>query len=176
MDGYNQHADGGKYVTYERLRAMGTNGFQEPATDFEDGKIIGTKCLYADGKFGKDGKAKFMATQWRGLEAPGKQQEKEKFPYLVNNGRANHLWQSIYLDQYNDFVMDRWPLPFLELHPDDMKELGLRAGDLVEVYNDNARPRRWRSRGRRPNGSKASCSSPTRPGRWETSPQKGSTN
>jgi arsenite oxidase large subunit len=103
MDGYNKHADGGKFVTYERLRAMGTNGFQEPAIDFKDGKIIGTKRLYADGKFGKDGKAKFMATQWRGLEAPGKQQEKEKFPYLVNNGRANHVWQSIYLDQYNDF-------------------------------------------------------------------------
>jgi len=78
-----------------------------------------------------------MATQWRGLEAPGKQQEKEKFPYLVNNGRTNHVWQSIYLDQYNDFVMDRWPLPFLELNPDDMRELGLSAGDLVEVYNDN---------------------------------------
>ena len=30
--------------------------------DFKDGKIIGTKRLYADGKFGKDGKAKFMAT------------------------------------------------------------------------------------------------------------------
>jgi hypothetical protein len=67
------------------------------------------------------------------------------FPYLLvydaeaepNNGRANHVWQSIYLDQYNDFVMDRWPLPFLELHPDDMKELGLNTGDLVEVYNDN---------------------------------------
>jgi arsenite oxidase large subunit len=137
MDGYNKHADGGKFVTYERLRAMGTNGFQEPAVDFKDGKIIGTKRLYADGKFGKEGKAKFMATQWRGLEAPGKQQEKEKFAYLVNNGRANHVWQSIYLDQYNDFVMDRWPLPFLELHPDDMKELGLNAGDLVEIYNDN---------------------------------------
>jgi arsenite oxidase large subunit len=137
MDGYNKHADGGSFVTYERLRAMGTNGFQEPATDFKDAKIIGTKRLYADGKFGKEGKAKFMATQWRGLEAPGKQQEKEKFAYLVNNGRANHVWQSIYLDQYNDFVMDRWPLPFLELHPDDMKELGLNAGDLVEIYNDN---------------------------------------
>jgi len=54
-----------------------------------------------------------MATQWRGLEAPGKQQEKEKFAYLINNGRANHVWQSIYLDQYNDFVMDHWPFPFL---------------------------------------------------------------
>jgi arsenite oxidase large subunit len=137
MDGYNKHADGGKFVTYERLRAMGTNGFQEPAVDFKDGKIIGTKRLFADGKFGKEGKAKFIATQWRGLEAPGKQREKEKFPYLVNNGRANHVWQSIYLDQYNNFVMDRWPLPFLELHPDDMKELGLNPGDLVEVYNDN---------------------------------------
>ena len=137
MYGYNKHASGGNFVTYERLRAMGTNGFQEPAVDFKDGKIIGTKRLYADGKFGKEGKAKFMATQWRGLEAPGKQQEKEKFPYLVNNGRANHVWQSIYLDQYNDFVMDRWPLPFLEMHPDDMSELGHHAGDLVEIYNDN---------------------------------------
>ena len=137
MDGYSKHATGGNFVTYERLRTMGTNGFQEPATDFRDGKIIGTKRLYADGKFGKDGKAKFMATQWRGLEAPGKQQEKEKFAYLVNNGRANHVWQSIYLDQYNDFVMDRWPLPFLELNPDDMRELGVNPGDLVEIYNDN---------------------------------------
>ena len=137
MDGYHQHADGGKFVTYDRLRAMGTNGFQEPAVDFKDGKIIGIKRLYADGKFGKSGKAQFMATQWRGLEAPGKQQEKEKFLYLINNGRANHVWQSVYLDQYNDFVMGRWPLPFLELNPEDMKELGLNAGDLVEVYNEN---------------------------------------
>jgi hypothetical protein len=52
---------------------MGNNGFQEPATDFKDGKIIGTKRLFTDGKFGgKDGKAKFMETQWRGLQAPVK--------------------------------------------------------------------------------------------------------
>jgi arsenite oxidase large subunit len=136
MDGYNQHADGGKFVTYERLRVMGTNGFQEPAVDFKDGKIVGTKRLYADGKF-KEGKAKFMATQWRGLQAEGKQAEKDKFPFLINNGRANHVWQSVYLDQNNDFVMDRFPLPFIQMHPDDMTELKINAGDLVEVYNDN---------------------------------------
>jgi hypothetical protein len=56
MDGYHGHEKGGEFVTYERLRAMGTNGFQEPATDFKDGKIIGTKRLFADGKFNsKDG-------------------------------------------------------------------------------------------------------------------------
>lgn len=138
MDGYNRNATGGKFVTYERLRVMGTNGFQEPAVDFKDGKIVGTKRLFADGKFGsKDGKAHFMTTQWRGLQAEGKQQEKEKFPFLINNGRANHVWQSVYLDQNNDFVMSRWPLPFIEMNPQDMQELSLKAGDLVEVYNDN---------------------------------------
>jgi arsenite oxidase large subunit len=137
MDGYGKHAGGGSFVIYDRLRAMGTNGFQEPATAFKDGKIVGTKRLYADGQFGTpDKKAKFMATAWRGLQAPGKQQEKDKFTFLINRGRANHVWQSIYLDQDNDFVMGRWPLPFLEINPDDAKQLGLN-GDLVEVYNDN---------------------------------------
>jgi arsenite oxidase large subunit len=138
MDGYAKHEKGGEFVTYDRLRAMGTNGFQEPATGFVDGKIVGTKRLFADGKFNKpDGKAVFMETQWRGLQAPGKEQEKQKFAYLINNGRANHIWQNAYLDQENEFVMDRWPYPFIELNPEDMTELGLKNGDLVEVYNDN---------------------------------------
>ncbi len=138
MDGYHQHAGGGENVTYDRLRAMGTNGFQEPSVGFKDGKIVGTQRLYADGKFGgKDGKAIFMATAWRGFQAEGKQAEKDKFAFLINNGRANQVWQSAYLDQQNDFVMDRWPLPFIEMNPNDMAELKLNQGDLVEVFNDN---------------------------------------
>jgi arsenite oxidase large subunit len=138
MDGYNKHEKGGEFVTYARLRAMGTNGFQEPAVDFKDGKIIGTKRLFADGKFGsKDGKATFMETKWRGLQAEGKEAEKNKWPFLINNGRTNHVWQSAYLDQQNDFVMDRWPYPFIQMNPQDMAELKVKEGDLVEVYNDN---------------------------------------
>ena len=138
MDGYNKNAGGGQFVTYDRLRAMGTNGFQEPATAFENGQIVGTKRLYADGKFGgKDGKATFFEAQWRGLEAPGKQEEKDKWPYLINNGRTNHSWQNAYLDQENEFVVDRWPYPFIQMNPDDMAELNLGEGDLVEVYNEN---------------------------------------
>jgi arsenite oxidase large subunit len=83
MDGYHQHAGGGEFVTYERLRAMGTNGFQEPATGFEGGQIVGTKRLYTDGTFGtEDGRAHFMAAQWRGLQAAGKEQERANFPFL----------------------------------------------------------------------------------------------
>ena len=138
MDGYHNHEKGGQFVTYERLRAMGTNGFQEPATDFKDGKIVGTKRLFADGKFNsKDGKAKFMETQWRGLQAPGKEDERKKWPFLINNGRTNVVWQSAYLDQDNEFVMDRFPYPFIQMNPKDMEDLKLKQGDLVEVYNDN---------------------------------------
>jgi arsenite oxidase large subunit len=187
MDGYHQHEKGGQFVTYARLRAMGTNGFQEPAVGIDTtgpvaagtstggqgevlqgpaiegarGKepvlkqqnaqapgaaasaaagverIIGTKRLYADGKFNtKDGKATFKETQWRGLQAPGKEEQKGKFKYLVNNGRANHVWQSAYLDVDNDLVMDRWPYSFIEMNPSDMTELSVKAGDLVEVWND----------------------------------------
>jgi arsenite oxidase large subunit len=138
MDGYHGHEKGGQLVTYERLRAMGTNGFQEPATDFKDGKLVGTKRLFADGKFStKDGKAKFMETQWRGLQAPGKEAESKKWPFLINNGRANVIWQSAYLDQKNEFVMDRMPYPYIQMNPKDMEDLKLKPGDLVEVYNDN---------------------------------------
>jgi arsenite oxidase large subunit len=35
MDGYHQHEKGGEFVTYARLRVMGTNGFQEPAAGLE---------------------------------------------------------------------------------------------------------------------------------------------
>ncbi|NKM86536.1 arsenate reductase (azurin) large subunit [Rhizobium laguerreae] len=190
MDGYHQHEKGGEFVTYARLRAMGNNGFQEPAVSLEGAsasagssgagtttgaqpgmvvggpaiegargkepvqkadanaapapvpvaggeRIVGTKRLYTDGKFNtKDGKATFKASEWRGLQAPGKQEQKDKHKYLINNGRANTVWQSAYLDQENDFVMDRWPYPFIEMNPDDMAEAGVKQGDLVEVYND----------------------------------------
>jgi arsenite oxidase large subunit len=138
MDGYHKHAKGGEFVTYERLRAMGTNGVQEPASGFENGKLVGTQRLYADGKFStEDGKARFMDARWRGLEAPGKEEESKKFAFLINNGRSNRVWQSAYLDQKEEFVVDRWPYPFIQMNPDDMKELGLSSGDLVEVLNEN---------------------------------------
>lgn len=137
MDGYHRHAGGGEHVTYERLRAMGTNGFQEPARGFEDGKIVGTKRLYADGVFGtSDGKARFLVAEWGGLRAPGKEEQRAAYPFLINNGRANVVWQSAYLDRQDEFVMDRWPYPFIEMHPEDMARIGVAEGDLVEVFND----------------------------------------
>ena len=121
---------------------MGTNGFQKPAVGFEGGEIVGTQRQYTDGTFGtEDGRARFMEAQWRGLQAPGKEEERSKYRFLINNGRTNHVRQSIYLDQDNAFVMDRWPYPFIEMHPDDMAGLGVKEGELVEVFKANGATR-----------------------------------
>src|SRR5262245_21554916 len=61
----------------------------------------------------------------------------KKRPFLINNGRTNHVWQSAYLDQQNQLVTDRWPYPFIQMNSEDMVELKVNAGDLVEIYNDN---------------------------------------
>jgi len=137
MDGYHKHAGGGEFVTYERLRAMGTNGVQEPAVAFENGKLVGTSRLYVDGKFGTDdGKAHFQAAQWRGLQAKGREAQREKYPFLINNGRKNMIWQNAFYDVRTPFVRERFPVPPIEMNPADMKKLGLSAGDLVEVHNN----------------------------------------
>jgi arsenite oxidase large subunit len=137
MDGYHS---GNPEVTYDRLRAMGNNGVQEPVVGFENGQLVGTKRLYTDGRFTRhgreDGKALFCGGEWRGLQAPGKAYQRDNYAFLINNGRANVIWQNWFLDKANDFVSDRFPIPYIEINPDDMVELGVKAGDLVEVFND----------------------------------------
>ena len=137
MDGYHTHANGGKHVTYERLREAGTNGVQEPCVGYEGGKLVGTPRLYSDGKFGtKDGKAHFMATQWRGLQAKGREAQRDKYAFLINNGRKNMIWQNAFYDVRTPFVRERFPAPPIEMNLDDMASLGVEAGDLVEITND----------------------------------------
>ena len=138
MDGYNA---GNPEVTYERLRAMGNNGVQEPVVGYENGKLVGTDRLYTDGTFDRHGrddkKALFCAAQWRGYAAPGKAREAENHDFFINNVRANIFWQNQFLDQDIDFIQDRFPYPFIEMNIDDMADLGITAGDLIEITNEN---------------------------------------
>ena len=143
MDGYNK---GNPEVTYDRLRAMGNNGVQEPVAGYENGELVGTPRLYTDGVFTRhgreDGKALFLSAGWRGWQAPGKAQEEASHEFWINNVRANIFWQNQFLDQDNDFVQDRFPYPFIEMNADDMSRLGISAGDL-----DRDIERKWRDAG-----------------------------
>ena len=139
MDGYHQNAGGGEFVTYERLRAMGTNGFQEPATGFEDGKIVGTKRLYTDGKFGaEDGKATFIEDAVARPAGAGQGgAEGRATPSSSTTAAPTTSGRPPISTRRTTSSMDRWPYPFIEMNPDDMAELGVAEGDLVEVYNEN---------------------------------------
>ncbi|NKC10681.1 MAG: arsenate reductase (azurin) large subunit [Gammaproteobacteria bacterium] len=126
----------GHMVTYERLRAMGNNGVQLPVKEYKDGKLVGTPMIYADYKFStSDGKAHFQPSPWNGLPAPVAAQ-KRKHRFWINNGRANHIWQTAYHDRHIDFRRKRYPMAPIELNPEDAREFGIEAGDIVEVYND----------------------------------------
>ncbi len=126
----------GDLVTYDRLRAMGTNGVQLPVKEFKDGKLVGTPMIYADYKFSTgDGKAHFLPAPWNGMPAPVTAQRK-KYRFWINNGRVNQIWQTAYHDRYVEFRRKRFPMAPIEMHPDDAKELGIEGGDIVEVFND----------------------------------------
>ena len=132
----SQGGDTGNLATYERLRVAGTNGVQMPIKSYTGGKLVGTEMLYTDGKFDtKDGRAEFKPAPWPGLPKPVADQ-KAKHKYWINNGRANEVWQTAYHNQYDPHVRGRYPMAFIELNPQDASELGAKAGDIVEVFND----------------------------------------
>ncbi|MGI9381719.1 MAG: arsenate reductase (azurin) large subunit, partial [Methyloligellaceae bacterium] len=124
-------------VTYDLLRQLGTNGIQTP-TRLVNGVAVGTVRLYEDGKFStKSGKAKFIPAPppWPGYAAKVEAQ-KRRYRFWVNNGRSNHIWQTIYHHRFLPFYQERVPIPYLEMHPADAAELGIAAADVVEISND----------------------------------------
>jgi arsenite oxidase large subunit len=62
--------------------------------------------------------------------------QREKYKFWINNGRSNHIWQTTYHHRYIPFYQGRFPIPYLEMHADDARALGISSGDLIEVAND----------------------------------------
>ncbi|WP_119291841.1 arsenate reductase (azurin) large subunit [Azohydromonas sediminis] len=132
----SQGGDTGYLATYELLRKAGNNGVQLPIKEVKGDKLIGTEMLYADYKFDTpDGKAHFKPAVYTGLP-PMVAEQKAKHKFWINSGRANEVWQTAYHDQYNSFVRDRYPMAYVEMNPADAQALGVKPGDIVEVFND----------------------------------------
>ncbi len=124
-------------VTYELLRKLGNNGIQTPVR-LVNGTPVGTVRMHENGKFATaSGKARFIPAPrpWPGYAASVARQRKN-YRFWVNNGRSNHLWQTSYHDRLIPFYQGRFPIPYLEMHADDARALGIASGDLVELAND----------------------------------------
>ena len=124
-------------VTYDLLRRLGNNGIQTPVR-IVNGVPSDTVRLHEDGRFfTASGKARFVPAPrpWPGYAAKVTRQ-RGRYPFWVNNGRTNHIWQTLYHHQHIPFYRDHNPMPHLEMHPEDAAALGIQPGDLVELSND----------------------------------------
>lgn len=124
-------------VTYDLLRRLGNDGIQTP-TRIVNGVSVGSVRLHEDGRFGTpSGKARFVPAPrpWPNYAAAVARQ-RDNHRFWVNNGRANHIWQTLYHHQHIGFYQNRFPMPYLEMHAEDAAELGIASGDLVSVMND----------------------------------------
>ena len=131
-----------KGVTYSLLRELGQQGIQTPVRkDKKTGKLVGTVRRYgqrfatADGKFkwsGSDAWSGFPPEVAKYLEGVRLKQ----FPFWMTTGRNQQIWQTGYHDRHIAEKMLTVPLPYIELHPDDAKAMGVATNDMVEVYNE----------------------------------------
>ena len=127
-------------VTYDLLRKLGTNGIQTP-TRVVNGVPVGTVRIHEDGRFFTlSGKARFVPAPppWPGYAARVTAQ-RARYPFWINNGRTNHIWQTLYHHQHVPFYRDHNPMPHVEMHPADAARLGIASGDLVDLANDVGR-------------------------------------
>ncbi len=86
--------------------------------------------FFADGQFfHADGKARFIAVQWK----PPAAKSEPQYPFRLNTGRLRDQWHTMTRTALSPRLAAHLPEPFLEIHPNDAENLGLQAADLVQV-------------------------------------------
>ena len=87
--------------------------------------------LFGQGGFPTiDGKARFVATPFRGLPDRGER------PFLLNTGRVRDQWHTMTRTGLAPSLMAHTPEPLLTLHPADAAALGIEPNGLVRLSTD----------------------------------------
>jgi len=86
--------------------------------------------FFADGQFyHADGKAKLLPVGWR----PTAAKTGPRYPYVLNTGRIRDQWHTMTRTALSPRLSAHLAEPFLEIHPDDARTLGVAAADLVAL-------------------------------------------
>jgi anaerobic selenocysteine-containing dehydrogenase len=112
-------------VDYARLRAAG--GVQWP---YAAGTLTGAERLFADGVFATpDGRARFIVPEYR---APADEVTAE-YPMVLLTGRVKDQWHTRTRTGKIAKLNKSVPAPYLEMHEQDARALGIRHGRTVRV-------------------------------------------
>lgn len=87
----------------------------------------GTPVLFAE-RFPR-GKGRFVPAAF----APAKELPDREYPWVLNTGRILEHWHTGSMTRRSRALDALAPEPFAEMHPADVRALGLRAGDWVRV-------------------------------------------
>ncbi|WP_414641142.1 molybdopterin-dependent oxidoreductase [Actinospica sp.] len=121
-------------ATYERLRETPV---QWPAAP---GGPDRNPIRYLDA----DGRPRFPTASGRAAffarpHLPAKELPDDEYPFALNTGRLQHQWHTLTKTGKVRKLNKLNPGPFIEIHPDDARELGLVDGDPVEVASRRGR-------------------------------------
>ncbi|WP_043678132.1 bifunctional nitrate reductase/sulfite reductase flavoprotein subunit alpha [Streptomyces xylophagus] len=120
-------------VTYERLRSTPV---QWPAA--EDGPDRNPIRYVGEGELRfptASGRAAFHARP----HMPAAELPDDDYPFVLNTGRLQHQWHTLTKTGKVAKLNKLNPGPFVELHPQDARELGIAEGDSVEVASRRGR-------------------------------------
>ena len=120
---------------HEFLRSLGTTGIQCPIGRDAFGNLVPTIRLHEDGFSTKSGRAMFVQGSWARVRPVQDELQPGPDQLWVINMRVNALWQSMHDDARIPFRLRRFPVAFIEIHPDDASERGIESGDWVVLDN-----------------------------------------
>lgn len=150
---------------HQKLAEYGTEGIQGPVFyNYDTKKLVGTKRLHDTEmsweELGKKGLqngpkgANVMRKQLTFFNSQTGKVNLQKHPWGLfsdfyewlspkedelwfSNGRVNEIWQSGFDDyERRDYIKQRWPANWIEIHPEDARKRGIESGDEVLVFSE----------------------------------------
>ncbi|MCW8844080.1 MAG: molybdopterin-dependent oxidoreductase, partial [Rhodobacteraceae bacterium] len=86
--------------------------------------------FFADGGFyHPDGKARLLPVSWK----PPAARTSGRSPFRLNTGRTRDQWHTMTRSGLSPRLSAHLAEPFLEIHPDDARDLGLNPADLLRM-------------------------------------------
>ncbi|MEK8052580.1 molybdopterin-dependent oxidoreductase [Ideonella sp. DXS22W] len=112
-------------LSYALLDTLGPQQWPMP-----EGAAQGRARLYEDGRYATpDGRARFADVAYLPLAEP----RDARYPVSLTTGRLRDQWHGMSRTGTLGRLFGHAPEPVVDLHPQDMAQLRLQAGDLVQI-------------------------------------------